>query len=167
MNSKKVGVTLIVLSAVLLGIFVFSSQNLTTESDELGCFNNEECKPVQSAMSITHFGFGFFGFILALGVYLLVFAKGEQAILSILKKEKEQLSVHEKFAILLMGLDDFEKNVMEEIRKQDGITQNTLKLRVDMSKAKLSHVLTELERKKLIRRHPHKKTLAIFSRLDF
>ncbi len=167
MNSKKVGVTLLVLSGVLLGIFVFSTQSLSTESEELGCFNNEECKPVQAAMSLTNFGFGFFGFILALGVYLLVFAKGEQAILSILKKEKEVLSTNEKFAILLMGLDDFEKKVMEEIRKQEGITQNTLKLRVDMSKAKLSQVLTELEKKKLIARHPQKKTLAIFSRLDF
>ena len=167
MNSKKVGVTLLVLSAVLLGIFVFSTQSLTTESEELGCFNNEECKPVQAAMSMTHLGFGFFGFILALGVYLLVFAKGEQAILSILKKEKEVLSTNEKFAILLMGLDEFERKVMEEIRKQDGVTQNTLKLRVDMSKAKLSQILTELEKKKLIARHPHKKTLAIFSRLDF
>ncbi len=161
MDSKRVGITVLVLGFVLLGIFTFSSHDLTQQSEELGCFDKEECKPIQPLFSLVNVGFGFFGFIFALGIYLLVFAKGEKALLRVLTKEQETLTSDEKFSILLMGLDGFEQRVLQEVKKQDGITQNTLFLRADMSKAKLSHVLTELEKKRLIKRVPHKKTLAV------
>ena len=51
---------------------------------------------------------------------------------------------------------------MKAIKEQDGITQNTLRLRVDMSKAKLSYVLQELEKRNLIKRIQKGKTLAIY-----
>lgn len=66
-----------------------------------------------------------------------------------------------------MGLDEFEKQTLIAIRKQEGITQNTLRLRVDMSKAKLSQTLSSLEKKQIVTRSPKGKTLAIFSKLEF
>ena len=55
--------------------------------------------------------------------------------------------------------------MIEAIREQDGITQNTLRLRVNMSKAKLSYVLQELEKRGLIKRIEKGKTLAIYLRV--
>jgi len=101
------------------------------------------------------------GFIFALGFYLLVFARGEQAILQRLEEEKNKKLTEEKFSLIARGLDDFEKKVIAAVREQDGITQNTLRLRTAFSKAKLSYVLQDLEKKGLITRVPAGKTLAV------
>jgi len=61
-------------------------------------------------------------------------------------------------------LDEFEKEVITAVREQEGITQNTLRLRVDMSKAKLSQVLGNLEKKGLIKREKERKTFAVYLR---
>ena len=71
MNNQKIGVILLVLGFVLLGVFLFAFQDLGDKSEELGCFNNDECKPIERSLSILHFGFGLFGFILALGFYMV------------------------------------------------------------------------------------------------
>ena len=52
-----------------------------------------------------------------------------------------------------------------QVREQEGITQNTLRLRLNMSKAKLSYVLQELEKRNLIKRIKKGKTLAIYLRI--
>jgi len=57
------------------------------------------------------------------------------------------------------------KEDMELVKEQDGITQNTLRLRANFSKAKLSYVLTELEKRGLVRRVPHGKTLEVHLRV--
>ena len=67
--------------------------------------------------------------------------------------------------MLLKALDSYEQKVIRAIKEQDGITQNTLRLRVDMSKAKLSYVLQELEKRKIIKRIKKKKTLAIYLKI--
>ena len=83
------------------------------------------------------------------------------------KEVIKKISREEKFTLLLRGLDEFEQQVLQEVRRQEGITQNTLRLRVNMSKAKLSQVLTNLEKKKLVKREAQKKTLAVYSTLPF
>ena len=50
---------------------------------------------------------------------------------------------------------------MQIVKEQDGITQNTLKLRANMSKAKLSYILQELERRGLVKRIRKGKTLEV------
>ncbi len=82
-----------------------------------------------------------------------------------LKEEKEQSIEQEKFNLILKALDDSEKKVMQKIKEQDGITQNTLLLRTNLSKTKLSYVLQELEKRNLIKRIPHKKTKQIFLKI--
>ena len=47
MNNQKIGVILLVLGFVLLGVFLFAFQDLGDKSEELGCFNNDECKPIE------------------------------------------------------------------------------------------------------------------------
>ena len=167
MNSKKIGIVLLIVSVVLLIIFISAFNQIESKGDQLGCFDNQDCLQVQSSFSMINVGFGLFGFILALAFYLLVFAKSEDVFINKLDQQKESLDSAEKFKFLLMGLDEFEKDVIIKVREQQGITQNTLRLRVDMSKAKLSQVLTGLEKKSLIRREQKKKTLAIYTVFDF
>ena len=64
-----------------------------------------------------------------------------------------------------MALDSYEKKVMKAVKEHDGITQNILRLRTDMSKAKLSYVLQELEKRSLIKRIKKGKTLQVFLRI--
>ena len=72
------------------------------------------------------------------------------AIVTAVTKEFSDIVIEkQKFEIILKALDSFEQKVMKAIKEQDGITQNTLRLRVDMSKAKLSYVLQELEKRGL------------------
>lgn len=167
MNSKQSGWILIIVGTIILSIFFLSFQDLSVKSEKENCFGSERCKPIQNKISLVNLGFGLFGFILALGFYLIFFSKSEQEIIDHLNKEKIVRSSEELFRILLKGLDPFEQEVIKAVRIQEGITQNTLKLRVDMSKAKLSQTLSQLESKKLIKRHPQKKTKTIHSTLDF
>ena len=162
MNNKKVGVFILVITVFLLGVFVLVIQSLNQEIKALGCFENAGCKTIETSLGIVHFAFGAFGFLFALAFYLLILSKGEEAIVERLEKDTERKLGEEKYSILSKGLNEFEKRVLAVVRQEEGITQNMLRLRVDMSKAKVSQVLQELEKKSLIKREPKDKTLQIF-----
>src|SRR3989344_2173981 len=165
MENKKLGVLLIIISLLVGSILIYYNTKLSEQSKELGCFSNEKCFVLEKGLSITHIAIGIFSFLFALGFYLLFFNKTEKAILSKLEDEKEKKIKEQKFEIILKALDSFEQKVMKAIKEQDGITQNTLRLRVDMSKAKLSYVLQELEKRNLIKRIQKGKTLAIYLKI--
>lgn len=165
MENKKLGILFIVLSLMFGVLLIYFSIGLSKKSTELGCNPSEECKNIEDVLSATHIGFGFFGFMLALGFYLLFFNKTEQAILKRLEDDKNKKISDEKFNIILKALDSYEQKVLKAVKEQDGITQNTLRLRVDMSKAKLSYVLQELEKRNLIKRVPKGKTLEVFLKI--
>jgi len=162
MDNKKIGVTILVISIVLLIIFMLLIQSLKQEAEALGCFADAGCMKIETSLSIIHFAFGIFGFLFALSFYLLVFTKGDEAIIKRLEKDSSRKLEDEKFSILMKGLDRFERDVISIIKNEEGITQNTLRLKVGMSKAKLSQVLSNLEKKGLITREKEKKTLAIY-----
>lgn len=162
MNNKKVGVLILILTLFLLGVFVLVIQSLNREIKAQGCFEKAGCRSIETSLSVIHFAFGAFGFLFALAFYLLVFSKGEEAIVERLEKDTERKLDEEKYAILSKGLDEFENKVLKVVREEEGITQNTIRLRVDMSKAKLSQVLQDLERKNLIKRVQKDKTFQIF-----
>ena len=135
---------------------------LQREAESLGCYQNEGCIKIESNLETAHLAFGAIGFILALGFYLIIFSKGEQQILQRLEEHKKERSDEEKFEIMLKGLDAYEQRVMKTIKEQDGITQNTLQIRTDMSKAKLSYVLADLEKRGLVKRVKKGKTYAVY-----
>ncbi len=162
MNNKKVGVFILLIALFLLGIFILVIRSLNQEIKALGCFQQVGCKIIETSLGVVHFAFGAFGFLFALAFYLLVFSKGEEAIIERLEKDTERKLGEERYSILSKGLNEFEKKILVVVRQEEGITQNMLRLRLDMSKAKLSQVLQELEKKELIKREPKDKTLQVF-----
>lgn len=162
MENKKLGTLFLIFSLIFLGFLIYFNGVLYDQSDALNCNPSEECKQVESTISYTHIGFGFFGFMFGLGFYLLFFNKTDERIFKRLEDHKNEKINDEKFNIILKALDPYEQKVLKAIKEQDGITQNTLKLRTDMSKAKLSYVLQDLEKKNLISRKTKGKTLEVW-----
>lgn len=165
MEKRRLGIVLLILSIALLGFIFYTNSNLYGSATEIGCSMEAECEDIQDQINITNIGFGFFGFMFALGFYILFFSKSEEMILKRLDHDKSRMMDDEKFSIILKALDPHEKKVMEAVKEQDGITQSTLRLRTDMSKAKLSYVLQELEKRNLVKRVPKGKTLQVFLKI--
>lgn len=162
MENKKTGLMVLIFSFSLLVLFILILQFLRQEAEDIGCFKNSRCQEIEQSLNITHLAFGIFGFLFSLGFYLVVFSKGEEAIIKRLEADTNKKLKEDKFSILSKGLDEYEKKVVSVVKEEEGITQNTLRLRADMSKAKLSQVLLNLEKKNLVKREKKGKTLAIF-----
>lgn len=90
--------------------------------------------------------------VLLLGVYLVRNDRTHRAILDEMKTKRQTLSSEEHREIIYSVLTKDEKQIIEAVRQQAGISQATLSLRVDMSKAKLSTLLRDLEGRGLIKR---------------
>ena len=164
MENKRLGILLIVIGVLVGGIFVYYSNALSEQSIEIGCFDNPGCESIESGLSISHIAIGIFSFILALGFYLLFFNKTEKMIKK-LEEEKERKLVDEKFNLILQFLNPSESRVLKKVKEEEGITQSTLKFRLDMSKARLSYVLQDLEKRKIIRRVKKGKSQAVYLRI--
>jgi len=165
MENKKLGILFIIFSLIFLGFLIYFNGILYGQAEGLNCNPSEGCQQVEQTISYTNIGFGFFGFMFGLGFYLLFFNKTDEKIFKRLEEHKNEKINNEKFNIILKALDPYEQKVMKAIKEQDGITQSTLRLRTDMSKAKLSYVLQELEKRNLIKRNQKGKTLEIWLRV--
>ena len=165
MENKKLGTILIIISWFFGYLAIQYSLILTQQGKEIGCSTSEKCEGIEKLLSFSHIAIGIFTFLLALGFYILFFNKTEKAILEKLEQEKEQKIENIKFSIIAKALDPYERKVIEAVREQEGITQNTLRLRTNMSKAKLSYVLQELEKRGLVKRIEKGKTFSIYLRI--
>ena len=74
---------------------------------------------------------------------------------------------NDKFSLLLRPLDDSQKKVLMAIKEQEGITQSTLRFRTDLSKSKVSQILTDFEKKNLVERKAKGKTYSVFLAENF
>lgn len=79
----------------------------------------------------------------------------------------ENNDYNDKFSLLLRPLDENERKVLIAIKEQEGITQSTLRYRADLSKAKVSQILTDFEKKQLIERKAKGKTYSVFLTENF
>ncbi len=68
----------------------------------------------------------------------------------------------DELKILSKALSDDEKAVIEEVRRAGEITQDSLRFRLDWSKAKVSRILTNLDKMNLIQRKRTGKTYTVF-----
>jgi len=162
MDNKKVGGVLLGLGLALGGVMIAYNLNLQRDYAQYLCSPSAQCQQVGSLLSITNFAFGLIFAILSLGFYMLFFTRGEEAILRRLEEEKTRKLLEEKYDIIVKVLDHNEKLVLDAIRGQSGIEQNTLRLKTGLSKSKVSQVLTDFEKKDLIRREAKGKTYSVF-----
>jgi len=68
----------------------------------------------------------------------------------------------DELEIIKHALSDDEKQVLDEIRRAGEITQDSLRFRLEWSKAKLSRILTNLDKLNLIQRERFGKTYKVF-----
>lgn len=162
MQNKQLGTVLIILGLIAIGL-VFSLINQLQEKEQkANCKPTADCTALSKKLDFSHIVVGVIAAIISLGVYLVFFNASEEAILRRLEEEKDNRVAHDKFSFILKALDPQEAKVLQAIKEQEGITQYTLRLRTDLSKAKLSQILTSFEKKNLVRREAKGKTLAVF-----
>ena len=162
MENKKLGFVILSIS-IVASILAFGFMSaLGKQTSALRCYSTNECQRVESLLGLSHIAVGLISFIGALGIYLLFFSTSEEAILRRLEEEKNMKIEQEKFELVLKAMDDNERKVLKAIKEQDGITQSTLKYRTDLSKAKISQILTDFERKQLVKREAKGKTYSVY-----
>ena len=167
MENKKLGFVILSIS-VLASVLAFSFMGvLGRQTTALQCYPTNECQRVESLTSLSHIAVGLISFIGALGIYLLFFSTSEEAILKRLEEEKNMKIEGDKFELVLKAMDDNEKKVLKAIKEQEGITQSTLKFRTDLSKAKVSQILTDFEKKNLVKREVKGKTYSVYLTENF
>ena len=167
MENKKLGFVILSIS-VIASIVAFGFMGLLgRQTTALQCYPTNECQRVESLMSLSNVAVGLISFIGALGIYLLFFSTSEEAILKRLEQEKSMKIEGDKFELVLKAMDENEKRVLKAIREQEGITQSTLKFRTDLSKAKVSQILTDFEKKHLVKREVKGKTYAVYIAENF
>ncbi len=169
MDNKKLGVMLII-ACLGLGSLIFAFNNALNKQAEISCSCTEMqeadfCPHDEQTPWQTYLGIILISGIVALGIYLIFFEKSQKEIISTLEKQKQIQREEEKFNILLKGLNEDEQKVIRAVKEQDGITQQTLRLRTDLHKSKLSITLGGLEKKGLIARKEKGKTKQVFLKM--
>jgi len=79
-----------------------------------------------------------------------------------LAKTETTVSKTDELEIIKRALSDDEKAVLDEIRRAGEITQDSLRFRLEWSKAKLSRILTNLDKMNIIQRERVGKTYNVF-----
>ena len=166
MNNKRLGIVLIAFSLVLGGLFLSFINAFNKQAIQSNCYANPNCSQIASNINITHFAVGIIASILSLGFYMLFFNK-EHLILKKLQEEKNIKINDERFSIISSVFDDNEKSILTIVKNQPGITQNTLRLKANLSKSKISSILSEFEKRSLIKREAKGKTYSIFITKQF
>jgi hypothetical protein len=172
MDNKILGSILIIV-CILSFVVIFSFNQKFVSEAEASCscedsnyFGAEgSCPHAKQNSWQMYLGVIVASVIAALGLYLIFFDKSHKKIMSTLDEHRIIKKNDEKFSILLMGLNEEEKKVIIAVKDQDGITQQTLRLRTGLHKSKLSIVISDLQAKKLIEKVPKGKTNQIFLKI--
>lgn len=176
MDNKKIGMIIISLAVVLTVVFSFFIYKLNSEIKSKLLVNGEECihegevcpyEEINKLTLPTIIGYVFLFVMLLVGIYLIYSNKKIEDIKGDMEKGKKQKEKDDKFSLILSTLNNDEKNIMKFVREQDGIEQSTLRIRTDFSKAKLSAILTDLEKRNLIKKVEKGKKNLIFLKKDF
>ncbi|MBI2148911.1 winged helix-turn-helix transcriptional regulator [Candidatus Woesearchaeota archaeon] len=162
MNNKKIGITLLILSILLFSVLISYNYKLNQQSQMNGCNPNAQCMKLYSLLSITNIFIGIIFSLISLGFYIIFFSKEEEILLKRLEENKRQLTKEQKFEIMLKALKPEERQIIQIIRENEGITQVALRIKTDFSKTKLSFVLADLEKNGLIKKELFGKTNKLY-----
>ena len=166
MQNKKLGIIIIILALVVGFVLFYLIEGLQAEKELLLCNPSADCITISKTIDISHIAVGVIAAIATLGIYLIFFSKGDEAILKRLEEEKNKKLEQDKLNIICKVLDENEARVLKAIKEQDGVSQHTLRLRTDLSKAKVSQILTSFEKKGLIKREKKGKSLSVYLKED-
>src|SRR3989344_5975916 len=158
LTPKQIGIINFGLS-ILLAVIVISSfftiQDLVRRSGG-ECPLGQEC-PVHEAFPIqTVVGLIVVSALAITGLMLIVQPEGKLRIPYMTAKRKSE------FEVMLSALNEDEQKALRVIKSQPGIPQNTLRLKTDFSKAKLSMMLKGLESRGLVKKEASGKTYRIY-----
>lgn len=78
------------------------------------------------------------------------------------KPENKSRDKENEFNIIKKVLSEDEKRILDEVKKARGITQDSLRFRLGWSKAKISTMLTNLDKKGLVQRERTGKTYKVY-----
>ncbi len=166
MDNKKLGIFLLIIGIILGTLMLFINSLVNDSLDSAcGCSEMQEngfCPHEAQTLWPVYLGLILISALIALGIYMIFFEKTQKEIISVLENQKKIQTEEEKYELLLKGLNEYEQNVLNAVKEQDGITQETLRLRTSLHKSKLSIVLSGLEKKELIKKVQEGKTNKIF-----
>lgn len=167
MDHKKLGAGIIVIALILLGLMLFMRQQFIDYqiSQKASCPEIEaglQCphEEINKLTIPTYIIIAFIFLVVGVGIYLAFIEKGSEALVKSLKAE-------EKVDIAMSVLSDDEQHVVRAIMEQDGVSQSTLKYRVDMSKTKLSLLLKDLEARGIVSRVSEGKINRVYVKKGF
>lgn len=161
-TTTKIGIVVVILAALFGGVLFNLVGTTKQEASSADCYQKKECAQAASVLNSTNIGIGLLFGLFFLGVYLIIFAHGEQALFRHLEREKDYLKNEEKLKIIHMLLDENERKVFDAITNEDGVSQQMLRYRTNLSKSMISEILSGFERRDLITRVPAGKTYSIF-----
>jgi ribosomal protein S25 len=172
MDNKKLGIIILIVGIILaVSIYLIKLKEdaiINKVIVETGSCFLDDGTCLHNDRSFTFYIIGWIvsAALIALSLYILFFEKSQKEIISTLEKQKLINKTEEKLSILFKGLDEDEQKIIKAVKDQDGITQQTLRLRTDLHKSKLSIILDRLEKKNLIKRVEKGKTKQVFLKID-
>ena len=164
MNNKKIGGSLVILGLSLLLILFSYNSKINSSSNSIGCNPSPQCQKNNSLLTISNIFIGIISSLTSLGIYILFFSEDKELLnrINTIEYDKKELREEEKFEFLLKALSKDEQDILRFIKAQEGITQSTLRIKTGMSKTKLSFVLSDLEKKELIKKEIAGKTNQLY-----
>lgn len=156
--NKVIGIALLITSLIALFTLYLTANALSDRIEGLGCYPTDECESVQTSLNSTHLLSGVIGFLLSLGIYLLIMPSKE------IPSNNTKINT---FEILLKGLEDGEKEVMKTLNAEEGLSQSMLAYKTGLSKSKISAIVKNLEGKKLLKRVKKGKKLLVYLKKDY
>ena len=175
MNQRQIGI-LVLIIGIIFAIFMFGMKEQADEKVDIilnetgACFTPEGACLHQENNKIYLFGGIPAVALIILGLYLTFFDKTYQLFLQqqeSLNNELVAAKQKDEFKAYLAGFTPEEQSILKAVREQEGIKQNTLRLRVGMSKAMLSILLNSLEKRDILTKKKSGKTNEVYLRKKF
>ncbi len=149
MENKIVGHIILGFS-ILLGIVIYMFNNALNKIVNVSCSHGPSC-PMWGTIEVqTNISMGVMGFIILIGLYLILFADND------LNKPLNKKSPHKRKKGIYNNLNENEKLVLDKLFKSNGsIFQSNLVKKTGFTKVRITRILDKLENKGIIERRRH------------
>ncbi len=166
LDARIIGSIIIVFSLLMAGgIWTYTSKINQLIELQMGagenCFVDGKCIHEEyKSTEVTIIAAILITLMMVLGL-MLFFQKKEEQDQTKSDLREEVSAVHE-LEMVKKGLSEDEKKILAEIEKEKEITQDSLRFRLEWSKAKVSTILTHLDKMGIIQRRREGKTYVVF-----